>query len=143
MESTILLAAGFLVVAILIAIPLSKLISRKMLGNWRVLMEAYPGKEIEWNCKRRFTSAMFIGGGLPLRFNNMLQLSSASTFLGLSTTLFGPPEVVISKSDVEMYADQTVSIFTKVELKLHNSLISILFFGRSGRFVRDWWNKHE
>ncbi|AFP20425.1 hypothetical protein KVP06_04825 [Geobacter sulfurreducens] len=144
MENPILLAAGFLVVAIMIAIPLSKLISRGMLGSWRQLVEAYPGKEIEWKKRRRFTSAMFIGGRLPLRFNNMLQLHSSPEYLGLGTSPFGSPEVVVSKSDVETYSDQTVWFFTKIELKLQKSNISILFFGRSGRFVRKWWESaHE
>jgi len=143
MENPILLAAGFLTVATLIAIPLSRLISRGMLGSWRQLVEAYPEKEIEWKKGRRFTSAMFIDGRLPLRFNNMLQLSAAPEYLGLGTSPFGSPNVVVSKSDVETYSDQTVWIFTKIELKLHKSQIVILFFGRSGRFVREWWNQHE
>ncbi len=140
MDNPLLIASIFLVIAIIIAIPLSKLISRGMLGNWRLLIEQYPGKNIEWNKKRRFTSAMFIGGSSRLRFNNMLQLSSTSDYLGLGTSLSGYPEVVISKSDVKTYSNQTGLIFSKIELKLHKSLVSILFWGRSGRFVRDWWH---
>lgn len=138
MENPFLIIGIFLTVAILIAIPLSKVISRGMLGSWRLLMEAYPGRKIEWEDKRRFTSAMIIGGNLPLRFNNMLQLSATSDSLGLSMSFFGPPNVVISMSDVAAYSDQTIWFFTKVEVTLKKSDISLLFWGRGGRFVKKW-----
>ncbi|MBJ6799030.1 hypothetical protein [Geomonas propionica] len=141
MENSPIFIIVFLVVATLVAIPLSKLISRGLLTSWRELAVAYPGKELELGIKKRFTSAMIVSSGLPLRFNNMLQLSASYEYLGLSTNFFSHPEVLITRSDIKCFNDKSAWLFTKVEICFHKSDLSVVFWGRGGRFVKEWWEQ--
>ncbi len=129
----------FLTLAIQIAVPLARIINGLMLRSWRLLMEAYPGRELLWDTACRFTTAMIIGGRFPLRLNNMLQLFATPDCLCLSTAFGGAPEVLIRWSDVVRFTDRSDLLFTRVELTLQKTGLSLRFFGRGGRFVKRWW----
>jgi hypothetical protein len=125
---------------ILIAIFLARIISRWMFAVWINLASTYPPSTLENGHTIRFTSMTLIGGFLPLRLNQFVQLTSTEQVLQLKVPLMGLPQIQIPKAAISGCIDNSMGPFAKVELNLSNSETSIIFRGRGARFVKEWWN---
>ncbi len=133
----ILLIAGI----ILLSIFLARVITKWIFAGWRKLASTFPTKPIVNSQSINFVSVTLIGGFLPLRFNNYVQLSSTEEILQIKAPLMGLPLIQIPRSAITSCNDNSIGPFTKTEIDLFNSDYSLIFRGRGAKFVRNWWNQ--
>lgn len=139
MDKFELIGIGMFVAICLIAIPIAKVFYRWMFAIWKELALAYPGGPLKYERSIRFTS-MTLLSDTSLHLGRIVHLSSTSEFLGLSISLFGDPEILIPRSAVIRSIDTGGSFIVRQEVSLKNCSISLVFRGRSARFVRRWWS---
>jgi len=141
MEKDQIIGISLIVGILLLAIFLSRVISQLIFAGWRKLATTFPAKPIKPARTINFTSMALIGGFLPLRLNNFVQLSSTEDVFQIKAPLMGLPLIQIPRSAIRTCKDNSIGPFTKTEIDFVDSEFSIIFRGRGACFVNNWWKQ--
>lgn len=141
MEKDQIIGISLIAGIVVLAIFLARVISQWMFSGWRKFASTFPATPIKPARTINFTSIILIGGFLPLRLNNFVQLSSTEEVFQIKAPLMGLPLVQIPRSAIRSCNDNSVGPFTKTEIDFVDSEFSLIFRGRGARFVYNWWKE--
>jgi hypothetical protein len=139
MEKDQIIGISLIAGIVLLAILLARVISQRMFSGWRKFASTFPVNPTKPTRTINFTSITLIGGFLPLRLNNFVQLSSTEDVFQIKVPLMGLPLIQIPRSAIRSCNDNSIGPFTKTEIDFVDSEFSLVFRGRGARFAYNWW----